>query len=298
MDRRGRRFGAVSPGGARAPKRTAPWRRTKFERNVADFQRILKRNRLWVHLGAAGFVVLLLAGGLLAGLPGALLNGADQAKSSLGSLVGLKFETLTLEGESRVAREDVAAVLGFETGTALLDIDVAATRARIEALDWVKEATVLRMPPNRVHVRVVEHQPVFLWQLRGEFSVVDAVGNEIAAVDYKDFRRLLHVVGPGAGAAAPKLKAWLDVLPEIRDHVRSAVWRGHRRWDLHLSNTLVVELPDRELDKAFAVLTRMIVAEDLLTRDADVLDLRNPDAPRMRLSPEAAHAMWAPGEET
>ncbi len=80
-------------------------------------------------------------------------------------------------------------------------------------------------------------------------------------------------------------------MPEVVKHVHFAERIGDWRWNLHLSNQLVIELPDQGLDKALAALTHMITKEGLLNRDVVVVDLRDPQRPRLRLGENAVRAL-------
>jgi cell division protein FtsQ len=275
---------------APAPKRPA-WRRTPQERRIADFQRFLIRHRLLVRSVFIAFVLGLVCGSIALGLPHLIERGLVFAKTSLTGRAGLKVQVITVDGVKHLSRTDVVSALRIDKGSSLLDVDVAAARDRVRALGWVKDATILRLPPDRLHVSVTEYVPVILWQSGGKSFAVDDAGHVIAGVDPAPYGALLHVTGQGAAAAAPQLMAWLKAMPDVASRVDFAERVGHRRWNLHLSNQLVVELPDRGLDTALAVLTRLITKENLLNKDLLSLDLRDPNQARATLSRDAAQAL-------
>jgi cell division protein FtsQ len=282
-----------------APELKRPaWRRTPAERKAADFKRFLIRNRLALRGAAIGLVLAVLGTAIALGLPGWIAGGLEFAKEKLGSVAGLKVKLITVSGLKHLTEQDVEEALAIKPNASLLDVDVAAARARVLSIGWVKDATILRVPPNRLHIVVTEYEPSILWQDSHKSYVIDAQGHLIAPVDPAVYGALFHVSGVGAAEAAPDLIAWLNTRPEVMKHVIFAERVGDLRWNLHFGNQQVIELPDHGLDEALAVLARMITKDSLLRRDIVLVDLRDPAKPRLRLGDDAVRALHAPHENS
>jgi cell division protein FtsQ len=291
VDGRGR-----EPHALKAPR--SPHLRSPYDRRIANLKRWLLRNRILVRLG-----VVLVAAGIFAGLmkfemPARLIGFAEAVKTRLGGTAGLTVQRISIAGLDNLKTGDVRKALAIAPRTGLYDVDVGAARARLLANPWVADATILRVPPDRLHIAVRERIPTILWQHDKVFEAVDAAGAVIARVDPARYSDLYHVAGDGAAGAAPALIEELAANPIVAGHFRSAVFVGGRRWDLHFDNHLVIELPDRGLTQALAIVSRMITEEDLLDHDILVLDLRDLRAPRLRLKKEAARAKPMPGQDT
>jgi cell division protein FtsQ len=56
-----------------------------------------------------------------------------------------------------------------------------------------------------------------------------------------------------------------------------------RRWDLHLDHGVTVKLPEKNVRQALATLVRIDAAEQLLSRDVIVIDMRLADRMTVRL---------------
>jgi hypothetical protein len=64
---------------------------------------------------------------------------------------------------SQSVHADIEKIVRAAVGqTRLLDVDLAAIRQKIEALTRVREATVARILPDKVHVNIVEREPAVL----------------------------------------------------------------------------------------------------------------------------------------
>ncbi len=124
----------------------------------------------------------------------------------------------------------------------------------------------------------------------GNVSVIAEDGTVLEPDVTSRFVSLPLVVGKGA---ATRAKDFLDLLaryPQVRDVVKAAVFVGERRWNLRLANGLDVRLPETEVEKALAMLTRFDKEDRLFSRDITAIDMRLPDRLTVRLSEEAAKA--------
>ena len=86
--------------------------------------------------------------------------------------------------------------------------------------------------------------------------------------------------------------ALLQAAAPITNRVRGLVRVGERRWDIVLDRGQRLLLP---ADGAVRALERVIVLaelQDLLERDLDVVDLRLPTRPTIRLTEHAMSELW------
>lgn len=83
---------------------------------------------------------------------------AYQAATYLGqaSLFGLKV--IEVDGLRRLSGEDVHVASGLEADTNIFTIDLGAVAQQVEAAYWIKRAFVVRKPPDRIAIEIVEHR--------------------------------------------------------------------------------------------------------------------------------------------
>ena len=203
---------------------------------------------------------------------------------------GMRIAEVSLSGQRQVSREEIFAAAGVTENSSLLFLDVADARARLEAIPWIAEATVLKLYPDRLQITVTEREAFALWQLSGKISVIAADGTALSAKLEPRLVTLPFVVGPGAAAKARDFLAILDKHPLIRDQVRASILVGERRWNLRLKNGIDVRLPDTDVERALETLARLNAQKNLLNRDITAVDLRLPDRLTVRLSDAVAQA--------
>ena len=203
------------------------------------------------------------------------------------SSLGLAVADVTIEGAIETSGDALLAALGARHGMPILALDLASAKARVEALPWVRKASIERRWPSLLVLRIEERNPLALWQHEGHLSVIDADGQTIAGADLRRFAGLPLVVGEGAPKQTASLLAMLAAQPDIAGHVSSAVWVGNRRWNLELDPGIELQLPESDPASALARFVALDRQQRLLARDVVVIDMRLPDRLIVRLAPSA-----------
>jgi cell division protein FtsQ len=289
-------------------------RMTLAARRAHIYLRRPPRPRWWqpaIYGGGLALAVSLVGGlgfwlgssGVAAYASGTLL---DRALALTGHL-GFAVREVYAEGRVRTDPEALRAKLGIVVGQPILAVDPTATRARVEQLPWVEQASVERLLPDRIEVRLVERQPLALWQRADRFALIDR-GGAIIAPDIAALEGLSEVpdgadphadlsirwgqlrvlVGEQAPRHAAELFALLSTEPALWARVAAATWVGDRRWTLRLDNRIDVLLPERNVLQAWRFLAQKAREDALLERAISVVDLRFlPNRLRLRLDPEA-----------
>jgi len=222
---------------------------------------------------------LALAGGWLwtSGAIARFATAVGESAYALTASAGLAVDDVLVEGRERSDTTAILAALGVVRGTPILSIHPAEAKARLEGLPWVKRAEVARRLPDILHLHLEERQPLALWQLNGELSVIDGDGEKIPSAQASHFASLPLVVGEDAPAHARALLTMLDSQPELARKVRSAVRVSGRRWNLRLEGDIDVRLPEEAPEAAWAKLARFEREHGLLEHDVVMIDLRVPD---------------------
>ena len=211
---------------------------------------------------------------------------------------GFRVRNVLVEGRVETKSGDILAALKAERGAPLLDIDVAAAKARLEGLPWIKSAEVERQLPDTLRVKVEERKPFALWQLGQRLSVIDREGVVIVKDNVGRFADRPLVVGEGAERRAAEILDLVASEPAISKAVEAAVLVSGRRWNLRLKGGIEVRLPEEGMDAAWHRLARMERETRLLNKAITAIDLRQPDRVIVGLTPEAAKAPQGPGEST
>ncbi|WP_072385587.1 cell division protein FtsQ/DivIB [Hyphomicrobium sp. CS1BSMeth3] len=230
--------------------------------------------------GAAAFVVVSRSGTLPASAP--LSAHIDE----LMIMAGLGVDEIYVTGHRYTIDDDIFAALELGPRTSLLRYSPEAARRRVEALSWVKRATVSRVLPNSVEVKISERTPIAVWLHDNGASLVDGEGRELARVPASTLQGLPRISGVGAPDAVASLVAALGAHPALKARVVVSERVGQRRWSLVLDNGSRVHLPAEEESVAIERLMKLADSAGLLNEPGRIVDLRIED--RIAVAPRAA----------
>src|SRR5271165_1949797 len=164
------------------------------------------------------------------------------ARDLVANAAGLRIVSITLTGNARVSREEVLATAGVTGTTSLVFLDAEGARKRLKGNPWIADATVLKLYPRELQIRIRERAAFALWQKDGAVSVIADDGTVLEPYVAPGLIRLPLVVGAGAEIRAKEFLALLDRHPAMRDSVRASVLVSERRWSLRLKNGIEVRL--------------------------------------------------------
>ncbi len=260
------------------------------------------RNKTVLSGVAAVFIVGSGAGGTWLWQNGWIGKTADSVKWELiaaSAKIGLKVDEVLVTGRDETSRKRLLEAVRLVRGAPILAFDPSEVRERVEALPWIKTATVQRLLPDTVVVRIIERQPLALWQHDGQYFLIDHNGTIIVDANLKRFSNLLVVVGKDAPRHAAELIQMLGTQPSLMPLVKAAVWVGERRWNLTLNNEIDVRMPEQNPEAAWAQLAEYQNKHQVLTRDVEVLDLRLPGRLIVRkTAAPAPKTKRRPGQDT
>jgi cell division protein FtsQ len=242
--------------------------------------KLFRRPILLLTLGLVMFAAV--AALFVSGAVGRAVHGVGRGIDAMVADAGFGISEIHLSGNSRVPPESILAALGMKPGESIFAAKLASARARIMALDWIASADVVRRYPDSLFVSVVEKRPFALWQSpslgngRGAVAVVERSGGVITTLGVEKFARLPKLVGAGAPAAAPDLVDAVMAHRAAAARVAAFEYVSQRRWNLILTNGVVVKLPEAGWRKELDALEHLIVDAGILERDVTEIDLRMP----------------------
>lgn len=211
---------------------------------------------------------------------------AQEVVGEAGATVDMRLGEVNLQGRVHAPLDALADAVGVERGEPILALDLDAVRRRVEAIGWVKQATVWRQLPDTLHIEIVEREAFARWQIDGRVYLIDADGKMLEEGDRPDFHHLFLLVGAGASDKAHDLLGMLQSDPVLASRVVNAIRVRNRRWDIEFDNGIVVRLPEDGAAAAWSRLIELERSHGLLRRDIRVVDLRLDDRLIVQLNPD------------
>lgn len=196
---------------------------------------------------------------------------------------GYAVENIILEGRNRTPMDEITQALDVDIGAPILRLKLDEMRARLEKIESIKYAGIERALPNTLYVRVVEREPVAIWQYNNKKALVDDNGVVMNGLDTAPYKSLPLIVGEGAPKHVVSLLELLASQPELAKRFSAAVWIGDRRWNIKLrpsnnaedgAEDIEVQLPEKDPLGAWKQLAELQKKQQVLDRDIKVIDLR------------------------
>lgn len=201
---------------------------------------------------------------------------------------------MRVEGASDELAHDIGEAMGVDFPVSSFDLDLAALLELVSDLDAVAQAELTIRPGGILEVTLKERTAALVWQGPRAIEALDATGHRVVALNSRDERPTLPlVVGAGANSAAAEALALMAAAAPIAEHVLGLVRLGERRWDVVLEGGQRIQLPAQGAVEALDRVLAAHAARGLLQRDILLVDMRNPQRPTLRLSPEAVDAVAA-----
>ncbi|WP_317208195.1 cell division protein FtsQ/DivIB [Rhizobium halophilum] len=233
------------------------------------------------HVGTASVFAFLGA----VGLYGMSVGGhTEVVAQSVTASAGFAIEDVRVSGNEQTSEIDILQLLGLDGATSVVALDIEAARKKLAELPWVESAEVRKVYPKTIEVMLKERQAFGIWQHGEELSLIERNGKIIAPLRDSKFATLPLFVGRDAETAAASFEQELAGWPELKSRIRAYVRVAGRRWDLHLDTGVVVKLPEENIGKALAVLSRFEAQQGVLDRDIAAVDLRLSDRTTVQLT--------------
>ena len=244
----------------------------------------LHRVFLAIILGGAVALVALVAG--RAGVP----QLAGQQISQLAANSGFEVRRVEVRGTQHLNELKVYERVLTQRDRAMTTVDLAALRADLLQLSWVKDARVSRQLPDTLVIDIVERKPHAVMRAGDHLVLIDDGGAVLDPVSSDDAKGMLVLSGGGVSARVPALSQLLSAAPALKPQVAEAEWVGNRRWNILFKTGQVLALPEGEQTAADALVSfaRLDGTNRLLGGRVAAFDMRAPDRIYLRVPGRSA----------
>jgi len=254
-------------------------------------------NRLWLtptvrHFVRVGLPIILMVMFVTTwlsdeGRRDALVASVVAVRTAIEDRPQFQVTSMDVRSRSPEVAHGVEQLLGIEFPISSFRLDPSALREVAEALDAVNTASV-QVRAGVLEVVIEERLPAMIWRNGTGLDLVDANGHRVARLANRAARPDLPLIaGVGAAAAIDEAHVLWASAALLSDRLRGLVRVGERRWDVVLDRDQRILLPATGARAALERVIALDMAQDILARDVQVVDLRNPARPTLRLSSEA-----------
>ena len=269
--------------------KVAATRKVNKKKNARSMRVYANHIRLFVGFLIVSTFVILWLSGHPQHLYTASLKGLHQFSTSLG----FRVQEIVVQGRINTQQQDLMKVLQIDRGDPIFSIDLQQTRFRLEKLEWVRRATVVRHLPDLIHIKIEERHPIAIWQHHNQFHLVDEDGTAILTKNHRHYGVLPLVVGEGAPQKSPDILKILIDFPNIGKNLQALSRVRERRWNIYLVGGVLVKLSDHSLKQGLSVLEKLLGEQRLSVNNVKEIDLRTPERYFLRVTPDTIQRIKA-----
>ena len=262
--------------------RSQPGRKRKSKSRVIKKSRFLDREYFLFVLKKTGLFLVFIIFFMWLGAWFFLSNTANDTQQWLhqkmiasSQSMGFNLENLNVQGRYFADPEAIIDAVGLQKGDPIFSLKTEEAYDSLENLEWIEWVSIKRILPNTVFVRIQESVPLALYKTGKELSLIGAKGEFITKSNLKDFRDLVIVEGDNADQQAPILVKDLRAVEDIFSLVETAQYVSDRRWNLFLSNSVQVKLPEYDVPLALSTLSKMQKDDKIFEKMISIIDMRD-----------------------
>lgn len=222
-----------------------------------------------------------------------LVMKINDVRTNIETRPEFMVNVMAIDGASIGIADDIREIIPIDFPISSFDLDLEQIQDRIYELPAVASATVRIRPGGIMQVTVTERDPVILWRSREGLDLVDAQGFVIARAKTRQLHPDLPLMaGKGAEDHVAEALAIFAAAGPLGNRVRGVVRVGERRWDVVLDRGQKIMLPETGAVQALERVIALSQAQDMLSRDLEVVDMRLSTRPTIRIAQRAVDEWW------
>jgi len=186
-----------------------------------------------------------------------------------------KIKDIKIVGTEKTNPHELKKILSSNIKN-LITFDKDHAKSLLEEVGWVKRANIKKIYPNTLIINIIESDPFAIFYKNQDIFLIDIDGQIISPnPDINEYESLLTVRGEKAEIKLSKIIKEINInFPDVRNKVNELEFVDKRRWNLFLSNNLLVKLPDTEINESLKNLKKLFDDKQILDSNIIEVDLR------------------------
>ena len=186
-----------------------------------------------------------------------------------------KIKDFKIVGTEKTDPNELKKILSSNINN-LINFDKDHAKSLLEEVGWVKRANIKKIYPNTLSVNIIESDPFAIFYKNQDIFLIDIDGQIISPnPDTSKFDSLLTVRGNKAEIKLSEIIKEINInFPEVKSKLNGLEFVDQRRWNLFLSNNLLVKLPDTGINESLKSLKKLFDNKQILDSNIIEVDLR------------------------
>ena len=186
-----------------------------------------------------------------------------------------KVKNIKIVGTEKTNPYELRQILSSNLNN-LITFDKGHAKSLLEEVGWVKRANIKKVYPNTLSINIIESDPFAIFYNDQDIFLIDIDGEIISFnPDINKYESLLTVRGENAEIELSEIIKEINInFPEVKSKLNGLEFVDQRRWNLFLSNNLLVKLPDTGINESLKSLKKLFDNKQILDSNIIEVDLR------------------------
>lgn len=203
-------------------------------------------------------------------------------KKSFFEKMGFRVKKVVIDGCLKTPKNVLNSAINVKLQEGIFQYDLDEIKEKLQQIEWIKDAVVYRMLPDKIYIHLIERQPIAIWQMKKKNYLLDDSGVAIYTTTLEGYEHLPIFSGEGAPEKVSEIIQYIHSHKLIKENIVSIVRVRNRRWDLVLKNNIIVKLPEfdpssKTFEKSFKVLLYFLRNQEIKMDHIKTMDLRIPN---------------------
>ena len=180
-----------------------------------------------------------------------------------------QIEILTDSRETDI--EPIKIAIGITKGTNIKSLDLYNINHRVMNVPGIKNSATRRLANGNLIIKTQKHDIVAMWTDGSLYYPLSVDGTKIdTPTETPDANTLVFT-----GELPDNLKDIINDVSPLSEYIDYINMVESRRWNIHTKNGIVIYLPENNVSVAVNKISVLNQTHKLLSRDLDVIDMRD-----------------------
>ncbi len=115
----------------------------------------------------------------------------------ISQILGFQLNQVIIEGKNQIPADELQKALQLQPGDPILFLNIQDLKNRLEQLGWIKNASIERVFPNKLIIKLNERTPDALYEQNNGLFLMDGEGVLLAPYNpefHENYRQKLRIV--------------------------------------------------------------------------------------------------------
>lgn len=187
----------------------------------------------------------------------------------------LFVEKIEVYGTNTKLKQEIQQTLHSLINTKMSEVDIWKIKSKVLEDSKINNASVAKVFPNTVSVKVIEKKPFFIWQNNNdEFFIVNTEDRIVRKAKISEYKNYILIKGKDLSIkASDDIRFYIYSSNYLLNKVSTIEYVGYR-WDVLLSNGILIKLPELNVKKAIQLILQTDKKYQVLNRKISYIDAR------------------------